>query len=203
METHFFEDTEILYVLVTKNNMDTSANKSVYEARTLRAEQYSSYKEGVFVLGGKSIYETIKRNKLSLYKNAKTFVISKTQKKVWSLKQDCQLHSNLYVASQNREGDLEKFFANANHAYPPSLPIYGKMRSTDKSDTIKMFENLVETSSVKPDFTAEVLDGATVVQAVVPKGSTNFGQYCRNKFTTYLFNKISPEYPKPCWYCFQ
>ena len=82
METHFFEDTEILYVLVTKNNMDTSANKSVYEARTLRAEQYSSYKEGVFVLGGKSIYETIKRNKLSLYKNTKTFVISKTQKKV-------------------------------------------------------------------------------------------------------------------------
>ena len=78
----FFEDTEILYVLVTKNNMDTSANKSVYEARTLRAEQYSSYKEGVFVLGGKSIYETIKRNKLSLYKNTKTFVISKTQKKV-------------------------------------------------------------------------------------------------------------------------
>ena len=130
-------------------------------------------------------------------------VISKTQKKVWSLKQDCQLHSNLYVASQNREGDLEKFFANANHTYPPSLPIYGKMRSTDKLDTIKIFENLVETSSVKPDFTAEVLDGATVVQAVVPKGSTNFGQYCRNKFTTYLFNKISPEYPKPCWYCFQ
>ena len=98
----------------------------------------------------------------------------------------------MYVASQNREGDLEKFFANANHTYPPSLPIYGKMRSTDKSDTIKIFENLVETSSVKPDFTAEVLDGATVVQAVVPKGSTNFGQYSRNKFTTYLFNKISP-----------
>ena len=49
--------------------MDTSASKSVYEARTLGAEQYSLYKEGVFVLGRKSIYETIKCNKLSLYKN--------------------------------------------------------------------------------------------------------------------------------------
>ena len=74
--------------------MDTSANKSVYEARTLGAEQYSSYKEGVFVLGIKSIYETIKRNKLSLYKNTNTVVISKTQKKVVSLKQDCQLYSS-------------------------------------------------------------------------------------------------------------
>ena len=62
------------------------------------------------------------------------------------------------------------------------------MRSTDKSDTIKIFENLVETSSVKPDFTAEVLDGATVVQAVAPKNSTKFWQYCRNEFTA-LINK--------------
>ena len=63
------------------------------------------------------------------------------------------------------------------------------MRSTDKSDAIKIFENLVETSSVKSDFTSEVLDGAAVVQAVVPKGSANFGQYCRTEFTAYLFNK--------------
>ena len=47
-----------------------------------------------------------------------------------------------------------------------------QIRSTDKSDTIKIFENLVETSSVKPVFTEEVLDGAAVVQRVVPKCST-------------------------------
>ena len=37
----FFEDTKILYTLVTKNVTDTSANKSVYQARILGAEQYS------------------------------------------------------------------------------------------------------------------------------------------------------------------
>ena len=63
------------------------------------------------------------------------------------------------------------------------------MRSTDNSDMINLFENLVETVSVKPDITTEVLDGAAVMQAVVSKGSTNFGQYCRNEFTAYLFNK--------------
>ena len=168
---------------------DTPANKSVYEARTLGVEQYSSYKEGVFVLRSKSIYETIKRNKLSLYKNTNTVVISKTQKNVASLKQDYQLYSNFYVACQNREGDLEEFFAYENHAYPRSLSIYGKMRSTDKSDTINIFKNIVETSIVKPDFTAGILDGAAVVQAVVPKGSTNFEQHCKNEFTVYLFKK--------------
>ena len=49
------------------------------------------------------------------------------------------------------------------------------MCSTDKSDTIKIFENLAQTSSVKPDFIAEKLDGAAVVQAVVPKCLINFG----------------------------
>ena len=77
----FLDDTEILYVLVTKNVMDNSANKSVDEARILEAEQYCSYKEVVSVLGSKSIYETIKCNKLSLYRNRSTVVISKTQKK--------------------------------------------------------------------------------------------------------------------------
>ena len=84
---------------------------------------------------------------LSLYKNTNTVVIPKTQKKVTSFKQDYQLYSNLYTACENREGDLEEFFAHEYHAYPPSLSIYGEMRSTDKSDTIKIFENLVETSN--------------------------------------------------------
>ena len=58
------------------------------------------------------------------------------------------------------------------------------------SHMMKIFENLVETSSVKPDFTTEVLDGAVAVQAVVPKGSTNFRQYCRKEFTAYLFSSV-------------
>ena len=55
----FFEDTKILYTLVTKDVMNTSANKSFYKARTLEAEQYSSYKERIFVLGSKSIMKIL------------------------------------------------------------------------------------------------------------------------------------------------
>ena len=97
--------------------MDAAAKKSVYEARTLREEQHSSYKKGVFVRGSKSIYETIKRNKLLLYRNTDTVTISKTKKKVASLKQDCQLYSSQQVVPQNREGDIEEFFAHENQVY--------------------------------------------------------------------------------------
>ena len=63
-------------------------------------------------------------------------------------------------------------------------------RSTfTKKHSLKNFENLVEASSVKPDFTLEVLDGAVVVQAVDPMDSTKFGKCCMNEFTPYLFNK--------------
>ena len=127
--------------------VDNKDTRTTPLGRTLGAEQHSSCKEGLFLLRSKSIYETIKRNMLSLYKNINTVVIPKTQKKVTSFKQDYQLYSNLYTACENREGDLEEFFAHENHAYPPSLSIYGEMRSTAKSDTIKTFENLVETSN--------------------------------------------------------
>ena len=185
----FLEDSDIFYTLITKTVMEVTSNKSVYDARKIGKEQYSSYQQEVFVFGRRSIYDTIKRNKLSLYKNTNNVVISTTQKKVTSLKQDCQLYSNLYIACQNRDGDLDEFFAHENYAYPPSLSIYGDIRSTDKSDTIKILENLVESCSTKPKFTAEILDGAAVVQAITPKVSPTFGRYCKNEFTTYLVNK--------------
>ena len=93
--------------------------------------------------------------------------------------------SSLYVACQNRERDLEEFSTEVNHGHPPSLLIYGEMHSTDKSNTITIFEKLVKTSSFKPDNQCQDKQ----CQAGVPKGSTNFGQYYVNDFTAYLFNK--------------
>ena len=54
------------------------------------------------------------------------------------------------------------------------------MPSTDKSDTIKTFKNLVETSSIKPDFTTEVLDGAAVVLKGSSKGTSLLHIYLTN-----------------------
>ena len=64
----------------------------------------------------------------------------------------------MYVACHNREGDLEELFAHENRAYSPSLSIYGEMRSS-------------EASSVKPDFTAEVLDDAQQILVSIARTS--------------------------------
>ena len=94
----------------------------------------------------------------------------------------------MYVACQNREGDLEEFFAHDNHAYPQSLLIYSEIRLTDKSDTIKIFENLVETFSVKPDFQRSIrwcCCGASSSS----EGLNHFWAVLQERVTAYLFKK--------------
>ena len=93
----FEETSEAMYTLVS-------------EARTLGKNQYHQYKHNIFILGRKDVYETLKRNKLSLSRNKNTVKISKTQLKVTSLKQDCHLFSSLFVACQSRDGDMAQFF---------------------------------------------------------------------------------------------
>ena len=92
-----------------------------------------------------------------------------------------------YVACQSREGDLHQFFSHENHAYPPALSVYGDFRNSDtKSDILKEFDKYVEPSTSRPQSTAEVVDGAVVVQAVLPQGSNSSEQYCRKDFAGYI-----------------
>ena len=100
------DDSEQIYTIVSRNIMDKSFSQSVYSGRCLSQEQYHQYTTDVLVLGNKSIYDTIKRNKLPLYRSTNKVVVSKIRQRDTSLKQDCHLFSNLYVAYQSREGDL-------------------------------------------------------------------------------------------------
>ena len=122
-----------MHTLVSKNILNLQAKKSVYEARTHGKNQYHQYKHNIFILGRKNVYETLKRNKLSLFRNKNTVTISKTQLKVTSLKQDCHLFSSLFAACQSRDGDMTQFFAHENHTYPPALSVYGELRIAHNS----------------------------------------------------------------------
>ena len=96
------------------------------------------------------------------------------------------MFSSLYVAYQSREGDLHQFFSHENHAYPRALSVYGEFRdSDDKSDIFKEFDKYIEPSTSLPQSTAEVVDGSAAVQAVIPRESKNFEQYCRKDFAGY------------------
>ena len=65
--------------------------------------------------------------------------------------------------------------------------MYGDFRNSDtKSDIFKEFDKYVEPSTSRPQSTAEVVDGAVVVQAVLPQGSNSSEQYCRKDFAGYI-----------------
>ena len=187
----FEETSETMYTLVSKNILNLEAKKSVYEARTLGKNKYHQYKHNIFILGRKNVYETLKRNKLSLFRNKNTVTISKTQLKVTSLKQDCRLFSSLFVACQSRDGDMAQFFAHENHTYPPALSVYGNLRIAQKSDKLKILFNISEPVNIQPTCTAEVLDGAVVVQCIVPRASSNFDQYYNTEFLSFVSQKYN------------
>ena len=189
----FEETSEVMCTLVSKNILNLEAKKSVYEARTLGNNQYHQYKHNIFILGRKNVYETLKRNKLSLFRNKNTVTISKTQLKVTSLKQDCHLFSSLFVACQSRDGDMAQFFADENHTYPPALSVYGDLRIAHKSEIWKILSNISEPLNVRPTCIAEVLDGAAVVQCIVSRASSNFDQYCNTEFLSFVSQQLSTK----------
>ena len=92
------------------------------------------------------------------------------------------MYASLYIASQAKEGDLDDFFQLENHAYPPSLSEYGKLRKSNKSDFLKCLEDHGGTKIQFPEVAAEVIDGAAAVQMIKPEESKTFGQYCKEEF---------------------
>ena len=134
------------------------------------------------------INEPIKRNKLSLFKTQK--VSNKPKSQITTLKDDCALFSRLYIACQSREGNLDDFFKHENHPYPPSLAKYGEMRSGTKTDLMDILEAYLYYPDTTPSVTANILDGAMLVQMLHPKGSITFQDYLNGIFLTYLSERI-------------
>ena len=71
----FEDDSEQMYTVVLI--ILESSSQSVYSARCFGQEQYYQYTTDALVLGKKSIYDTIKRNKLPLYRSTNKVVVSK------------------------------------------------------------------------------------------------------------------------------
>ena len=60
--------------------------------------------------------------------------------KTEQLKNDVSLFSKLYIASQVRESDINKFFEHENHKFPISFSSSGTLRDSHKSDLLSFIE---------------------------------------------------------------
>ena len=104
-------------------------------AKVKGEKQSEEFIENCLVNGTKFLYDNVSKNKLKLLQHSNDAAVSKKSQEINSLKSDCRIYGNLYIACQARKGDLEEFFVHGNHSYPPAILEYGKLwKCNDKSD---------------------------------------------------------------------
>lgn len=176
-----FQEGDILINAISKQIMSNEAANSIQNAFELGKQQYSDYVHNRLMTCRVSVYERIPKNKLPLFREKNSVSTSKAKLRATSVKQDCKLFASLYVACQTREGDIGEFFVHENHAYPPSISEYGKLRKGNKSEFLKCLDKYGEVDHEPPPLvTAKVIDGAVLVQMTPPGKSKTFEEYSQS-----------------------
>ena len=80
------------------------------------------------------LYNTIKRNKLSIFLRKNDVIALNKKQELTVFKERVNLFSDPYIGCQVRESDLPTFFSHENHVYHPSLSEYGKLWYGQKSN---------------------------------------------------------------------
>ena len=124
----FEEEEQNLVHITSRHVLDDVATKSVKEAKRIGEDQYTAFVNERLINRRTSLYDALKRNDLSLFRQKHLLKMSKSKQKIATLNSERRLYANLYVACQSREGDLDNFFAHKNHAFPVSLSECGKLR---------------------------------------------------------------------------
>ena len=101
---------------------------------------------------------------LRLFSTPKKRKKTKAQEIMAEVKNDRNLFSRLYVASQVRDGNLDEFFSHENQSCPPSLSDRGKLRLGTKSGIVHCLEETLQEETRLGVFAdVVVLDGSRQV----------------------------------------
>ena len=167
--------------IVSKIVLWEDASQSARNAKLIGLAQSSRSTQDQLISRTKSLYDNIAQTKLSLFcQKAAGNIISKTEKNLKLLKDDCRLFSSLYNACQTRTGDLHNFFIHENHSFPVSISEYGNLRKCSKSDLISCLTSMVEPRYVGPAVNGIVIDSAAMVHTSYPEYSIKkFGEHCK------------------------
>ena len=185
MGNPFKEETKDLMVLDTCNIVDEDAIRSVSTIETLGLNQFNDFLSNRLKTKEMYVFDPIKRNNFTLFTQGKKKV-SKDKSKISSLKRNCHLFSQLYIASQVRDSTLDEFFCHENQQFPPSLSDDGMLRSGNKSDLLACFEELGEASRNKPVVQSIVMDGPAIVNMLHPVNCSAFKEYSTKVFLPFI-----------------
>ena len=117
MGTPFLEKSGDLLVLDTCNIVNENVVTTVNSIETLGNEHFRDFIKDRLKSPTKCLFDRIRKNKLSHFSQATTKRMSTKQIEVATLKKNCQLFSQMYIACQVRDGNLDEFFSYENQTF--------------------------------------------------------------------------------------
>ena len=102
--------------------------------------------------------------------------MSKDKAKITVLK--TQQDSRLYIAYQNRDGNVEDFFKFENQTWPSM----GELRRGTKADLVKCLSDASSQTVEQLSVDVVILDGAVTVQMLQPTAVSAFEEYVNSIF---------------------
>lgn len=163
-------------------------------------EQFNSFVKNVLLERKVAFEDPIKKNSFIFFKCKKA--VKRKPKKVQILKHSSSLFSQMYIATNTREGDLDLFFSHEVHAFPPSMAESEEvMYSSKKSEIIHCLEKAVSESnnpiSVEQTMSYDclIVDGGALIHMLVPGRGiatfTDFKTMCFKKYIQCELRKVS------------
>lgn len=186
----FKEVGEDLIALHTKDVMNEEVVQTVRTVRQLGEQQFKAFLKERLEDKTKLLTDALKKNNLPTFNVQEKKLVSKDKAKITVLKEDCALFSRLYIACQNREGNLEDFFKFENQPWPPSLSQIGQLRGGTKADLVKCLLDASSQTVEQPSVDAIILDGAVVVQMLQPKAVSTFEEYFDSVVAPYILRQL-------------
>ena len=145
---------------------------------------YEKYLQNVFVDASQAIYVAIKQNNIKLF-DGKNFVKDKTKAKLRSAQTCSKLVTNLFIASQQRDADLDNLLQYEISFPPPSL--FSAVEINISKSRSRLVDCLVKKDIVSlptnVDCSAIVIVGSFIAQSHKP----NVLQTLQNTLNGHLY----------------
>jgi hypothetical protein len=191
MGNPFTDDFQELVALDSRNCVNDSVIKTMRSIEETGKKQYASYVNEVFLERTTSIHDRIKRNSLSLFSTPESRIVPK-KSKLNVLQNNVALFGQLYISMQNRQSDLDEFFAHEIQSFPASLSEFGMLHLPGtKSDLLHCLDTSTCPEPRAPSaFDCKVLDGAVIVHCLPTFNVSTFDMYADEVFIPYLQRQL-------------
>ena len=185
-----FEDNcPELLVLNSRNCVHEAVIETVQTIEMIAKKQYRDYVDEVISRRTRSIHDTIKKNNLPLFKRPKPKAKSKSSQQLAAQRNNASLFGRLYIANQQRDGDLGIFFSHENQCFPPSLSDFGNLRLGQKSALLACL-NVTDQPTPPLHFHTKVFDGSAIVHFLPTVAAKTFAEYADNVFLPFILHHL-------------